>query len=418
MFVALEDPEAIVWIPEEIAEGDIYILNSKAGLVHVYEQSAGDSYSRIDTIVLGSRGIGADRIQFEETVVGPLIIVTNPSFMNGAVIIIDPRENVITSNIVLENGGRVKRDADRSGANQAGNFVYFARPSDNSVIVFDPGTIDLIAAIPVGLAPVDTALNSNTNRLYVANFQDDTVSVIDTANNTVVDTIPVGHLPFGVAVNPLTNRAYVANIGDNTVSVIDGGINTVTTIELAPSTVSVGLGPRRVAVNPSVDRIYVINAAEDTVSVIEGTLAESDPDNAVVATVPVGDLPTGIAVNPVAHLIYVTNFLDGTVSVISDPPLVDVLWADNNCSQQVDPVDSLFVLRGDAGLPTNTGDCPDMGANIQVLNASPHICGDVDCNGSMTPVDSLKILRYDAGLSASQDAGCPGMGTSVTIVEG
>jgi len=80
-------------------------------------------------------------------------------------------------------------------------------------------------------------------------------------------------------------------------------------------------------------------------------------------------------------------------------------------------VDSLFVLRGDAGLPTNTGLCPDMGASIEVLNASPHIWGDVDCNGAMTPVDSLKTLRFDAGLSASQEEGCPGMGTGVTVVE-
>jgi hypothetical protein len=36
----------------------------------------------------------------------------------------------------------------------------------------------------------------------------------------------------------------------------------------------------------------------------------------------------------------------------------------------------------------------------------------------MTPVDSLKILRHDAGLSASQAEGCPVMGASVTIVEG
>ena len=99
------------------------------------------------------------------------------------------------------------------------------------------------------------------------------------------------------------------------------------------------------------------------------------------------------------------------------PPAEVVTWADNNCSLQVNPVDSLFVLRGDAGLPTNTGDCPDMGQDIEVLNASPHIWGDVDCSGGMTPVDSLKILRYDAGLSASQAANCPLIGSQVLVTE-
>ena len=59
-----------------------------------------------------------------------------------------------------------------------------------------------------------------------------------------------------------------------------------------------------------------------------------------------------------------------------------------------------------------------MGQGIEVLNASPHIWGDVDCKDGMTPVDSLKVLRFDAGLSVSQEEDCPGMGTSVTIVEG
>lgn len=92
-----------------------------------------------------------------------------------------------------------------------------------------------------------------------------------------------------------------------------------------------------------------------------------------------------------------------------------VTWADNNCKDGVNPVDSLFVLRGDAGLPTDTGVCPDMGQGIEVLNASPHIWGDVDCKDGMTPVDSLKVLRHDAGLSASQEDGRPEIGSTVTI---
>ena len=91
------------------------------------------------------------------------------------------------------------------------------------------------------------------------------------------------------------------------------------------------------------------------------------------------------------------------------------IWGDNNCSQQVDPVDSLFVLRADAGLSTNTGDCPDMGQVVDVQNASPHPWGDVDCGGEVTPVDSLKLLRYDAGLGVAQAVDCPIIGSDVTI---
>ncbi len=92
-----------------------------------------------------------------------------------------------------------------------------------------------------------------------------------------------------------------------------------------------------------------------------------------------------------------------------------VVWGDANCSGEANPVDSLFTLRFDAGLPTDTGDCPEMGLEIDVLNASPHIWGDVDCSGEVNPIDSLKILRSDAGLGVTQEADCPEMGQQVQI---
>ncbi len=91
------------------------------------------------------------------------------------------------------------------------------------------------------------------------------------------------------------------------------------------------------------------------------------------------------------------------------------IWADDNCSGSADPIDSLLTLRFDAGLPTNTGECPDFGQVVEVTGASPHPWGDVDCSGAVNPVDSLKLLRFDAGLSVSQAAGCPGMGSTVTV---
>jgi pimeloyl-ACP methyl ester carboxylesterase len=92
-------------------------------------------------------------------------------------------------------------------------------------------------------------------------------------------------------------------------------------------------------------------------------------------------------------------------------------WGDNNCSGSADPVDSLLTLRFDAGLSTNTGDCPDFGQVVEVQNASLHPWGDVDCSDAVNPVDSLKLLRFDAGLSVAQATGCPPMGSEVAVVE-
>jgi hypothetical protein len=47
--------------------------------------------------------------------------------------------------------------------------------------------------------------------------------------------------------------------------------------------------------------------------------------------------------------------------------------------------------------------------------ASLHTWGDVDCSGAVSPVDSLKLLRFDAGLSVAQEEGCPLIGSEVLV---
>jgi len=82
----------------------------------------------------------------------------------------------------------------------------------------------------------------------------------------------------------------------------------------------------------------------------------------------------------------------------------------------VNPIDSLLTLRDDAALLVDTKGCPELQTIVDVLNASLHPWGDVDCGGEMTPVDSLKILRFDAGLDVGQEDGCPLIGSDVQVV--
>jgi hypothetical protein len=78
-------------------------------------------------------------------------------------------------------------------------------------------------------------------------------------------------------------------------------------------------------------------------------------------------------------------------------------------------VDGLLALRFDAGLPTDTGDCPQMGQEVDVVDASIHPWGDVDCSDAVDPVDGLKILRADAGLSVDKPDDCPTIGDQVSV---
>ncbi|MCI0783958.1 MAG: PD40 domain-containing protein [Chloroflexi bacterium] len=107
------------------------------------------------------------------------------------------------------------------------------------------------------------------------------------------------------------------------------------------------------------------------------------------------------------------------------PIVRDLVWGDDQCDDEANPIDSLITLRWDAGLDVNLNGCPPMDQDIEVLSVTPvglgegdgdpQNWGNVDCDGQVSPVDSLKILRYDAGLDVAQEQGCPPIGDGVQI---
>jgi len=105
-----------------------------------------------------------------------------------------------------------------------------------------------------------------------------------------------------------------------------------------------------------------------------------------------------------------------TSSPTATPIVLTFVWGDVNCSGESDPVDSLALLRFDAGQPVGQPPgCPVLGHQLTVASA-PFAWGDVDCGGGINPVDALKVLRSDAGLAVSRAPGCPEIGSGLPIV--
>jgi hypothetical protein len=89
-----------------------------------------------------------------------------------------------------------------------------------------------------------------------------------------------------------------------------------------------------------------------------------------------------------------------------------LVQGDVDCSGGVNPVDTLKLLRFDAGLSVQQGaGCPALGG--PAVASAALTWGDVDCNGNVGPVDGLKVLRFDAGLSVQQEVDCPDIGEPV-----
>ena len=97
------------------------------------------------------------------------------------------------------------------------------------------------------------------------------------------------------------------------------------------------------------------------------------------------------------------------------PLMLTLVWGDANCGDTSDPIDALLTLRHDAGLNVSLpAGCPALGTSIDDGGtgiATARIWGDVDCSGAVNPIDSLKVLRNDAGLSVSKvDPSCLNIG--------
>ena len=161
------------------------------------------------------------------------------------------------------------------------------------------------------------------------------------------------------------------------------------------------------AATPLSGTIYTIPAAGGSAAVVPGSVidpAEYHPDWEPVAPPTPTPTPTPAAPTPIVR---------------------DLVWGDDQCDDEANPIDSLITLRWDAGLDVQLNGCPPMDQEIEVLSVTPaglgegdgdpQNWGNVDCDGQISPVDSLKVLRYDAGLDVAQEQGCPPIGDGVQI---
>lgn len=95
-------------------------------------------------------------------------------------------------------------------------------------------------------------------------------------------------------------------------------------------------------------------------------------------------------------------------------------WGDNQCDEDLDPVDSLGTLRFVASLSPvdQTEPCAEIGDDVDVQDASIHPWGDTDCDDDVDTVDALAILRVVAGLvPLLQTEPCPDIGDEVVVTE-
>lgn len=102
-----------------------------------------------------------------------------------------------------------------------GRFVWVQNARANTNVILDARTLDQIAVLPVGRAPVTNAFTPDGRLSYISHFADNFISVVDTQTFKEINRIRVAEGLAVIAFRPDGKFAYVAATGANAVGVID-----------------------------------------------------------------------------------------------------------------------------------------------------------------------------------------------------
>jgi YVTN family beta-propeller protein len=181
---------------------------------------------------------------------------------------------------------------------------------DNTLSIVNPGSLKVIATLPVGPDPHEVIASSDGTTAYISNYGGgayNTLTVVDLAAKKVLPAIDLGALrgPHGLAF--VGGRVWFTAEAAKAVGSYDPATRKIDWI--------MGTGQNRthmISVSPDLNQIVTSNVSSASVSIMErigsGTWAET--------VVGVGRESEGLDVSPDGKEIWVANAGDGTVSII------------------------------------------------------------------------------------------------------
>ena len=160
-----------------------------------------------------------------------------------------------------------------------------------------------VTTVPVGqFSGAFLAIESATGLVYATGIEPDALLVFDPASRAVTAAIPVGKPTLRIALDPIRHLAYVSCPTDNAVLMVDQRTQAVTPIP-------VGKMPSHLAMDADVYTLYVANRLDSTVTAI-------DTRSGAQTTIPVGEGAQGVAIDPLTHTVITADTKAGTASVI------------------------------------------------------------------------------------------------------
>ena len=176
-------------------------------------------------------------------------------------------------------------------------LAYVTRSEANTVDIFDPAAMRLVARIPVADDPDGIFYISSNRIIYVADGDGKVATLIDPATRTVAATIPLGGKPEFGAFDDQTHLFY-QNLEDT---------SSLVAVDLSKRVVAMRwplnqcVHPTGLALDEDSRQLFIGCSGNARLAVFD--LARDQ----VVAAVPVGGGPDSVAYDAKLHRIYVTG---------------------------------------------------------------------------------------------------------------
>jgi DNA-binding beta-propeller fold protein YncE len=278
------------------------LFDGKSIWVAVYDQVAGGSVKRLDTVgtVLSTTSVGNYPVELAFD--GQNVWVTD--YLSSDVMAIDAAGQLV---------GTIKlpANANPEGILYDGKYIWTANNGTgvNNVSKIDPSSMTLLATYPVNLSPDGVAFDGTY--IWVTNSYSNNVTKLDRASGEILRTYPTGNFPLSIIFDGGKNL-WIGNGADQsfgtavTGSVVKmrayGGVNL--------GTFPVGSGVRGLAYDGS--HIWVCNSRSNTVSLLRAS------DGTTLGTYPTGHAPRSVAYD--GSRMWIADSSDNTITVLTFSP--------------------------------------------------------------------------------------------------
>ncbi|MGH9980766.1 MAG: hypothetical protein ACRD6U_04330 [Nitrososphaeraceae archaeon] len=223
--------------------------------------------------------------------------------------VIDGENNKVTANITFED------NIEDIAINEKTNTIYIIYPHSDSILAIDGENNKVTANItlPNYAEYHDKILvNPETNSIYVTHFIGESLSVIDGKTNKVISKFSLQNIPLDSTINTKTNKLYLKFKDSSTIGIIDfekNELNYIINENYMDFINEYYNGIDIIKLNPKTNTIFVLNIKLGTLSLIDGTT------NKITNSIFIGDT-RDMAINSVTNKIYITEVKSQSLYVL------------------------------------------------------------------------------------------------------